>query len=184
MKYSCNSPFSGPHPTTLAVLLTVAVLCLATVGMALADDYGKRKHKGQGTVPPNTAYEQACGACHMAYPPMLLPAASWRSLVPDSGEHFGDRLPLSAAELQSLRTWLTTHAADNSSSKRARKIMESLGGQNPQRVSEVPYIQRKHRKVDPTVFARPAVGGLANCAACHPGARSGDFRDDDVRIPQ
>lgn len=164
-------------------MITV-VLCGVLLAVAATAQADGRKHRGQGMVTPPAQYESACGSCHMAYPAMLLPAASWRKLVPDSAEHFGDVLPLDAAALREARQWLEANAADRSPSRRAAKIMQSLNGAAPERITEVPYIIRKHRKVPPEVFARTAVGGLAQCARCHPGAVRGDFKDDDVRIPQ
>lgn len=163
---------------TIAVMFCGVLLSVAA--LALADGRGRGRMSGM-PVPP--LVEQTCGSCHMAYPAMLLPAASWRALVPDSGEHFGDKLPLNADELRQVREWFEAHAADRTSAKRGRKIMESLGGATPERITEVPYIIRKHRDVRPEVFKRASVGGFANCAACHPGASRGDFKDDAVRIP-
>lgn len=57
-------------------------------------------------------------------------------------------------------------------------------GAAPLRITEVPYFQRKHRKIGPDVVARPAVKTLANCAACHQGAQDWDFDDDRVKIPR
>lgn len=156
----------------------MAALVLGTP--ASADNNG---HRGQEIMPPNPSYEAACGSCHMPYPPMLLPAASWRSILPDSGEHFGQDLPLSKEELAQARAYTLAHAADVSTAKRARKIMRSLAGETPKRITEIPYIIEKHHEIDKAVFNRPSVGGFANCAACHPGAKQGDFKDDDVKIP-
>lgn len=166
--------------TCLGFVFGLSFLAIFVVAQA----NGYKKHKGGTVVAPSPQYEAACGSCHMAYPPMLLPVASWRKIVPDSGEHFGDSLALPPAELREIQAYLEANAADRSSSKKARKIVESLGGAAPERVSEVPYIVRKHRKVAPDVFKRAAVGGLGNCASCHPGATSGNFEDDAVRIPE
>ena len=62
--------------------------------------------------------------------------------------------------------------------------MRRLNEPAPDRISELPYILRKHRKIDPAVFSRQTVGGLQNCVACHTDAERGDFDDDRASIPR
>lgn len=165
--------------------LFMGLICgLSLLGATMvAQADGRKNATASSTTAPPSMYEKACGSCHMAYPPMLLPAASWSKIVPTSGEHFGDKLDLTADQLREVQSYLTTNAADRVSAKLGRKITESLGGASPELISEVPYIVRKHRKVPPATFARTSVGGLGNCMSCHPGAVRGDFNDDAVKIP-
>jgi Dihaem cytochrome c. len=182
-------------------LLLALALVVGTVSVAahcVADDmYGhrerQRESKGRnhrnrpGEVlrnqARNAAYEAACGSCHWAYAPQLLPKRSWENIVASLGEHFGSEVALSEQEKTTVRNYLLGNAADVSATKIGRKVMHSLGGAAPSRVVEVPCIQRKHRKIATAVFARKGVGGLANCIACHQGAADLDFDDDNVRIP-
>lgn len=131
----------------------------------------------------NGIYAAACGGCHWAYAPQLLPKKSWENMVTSLDDHFGNKVVLSEQEKTVVRDYLLGNAADVSATKIGRKVMHSLGGATPSRVVEVPHIQRKHRKLASAVLARKGVGGLANCIACHPGAASLDFDDDSVRIP-
>lgn len=181
-------------------LILVLLLAVATLSMAVycvADDRGghdehRRESKGgkhgsrhaeAPAVPArNAAYEAACGSCHWAYAPQLLPKKSWENTLATLGAHFGSEVALSEQEKAAVRGYLLNNAADASDMKIGRKVMHSLGGATPTRVVEVPYIQRKHRKLASEVFARKGVGGMANCIACHPGAASLDFDDDSVRI--
>jgi hypothetical protein len=140
---------------------------------------------GRGeSVSASAAYAAHCGACHGAYPPMLLPAASWEKILTRLDDHFGEKVPLEPPVKDSVSQYLLENGADRSSAKKAAKIVASLNGQIPLRVTEVPYIQKKHRKISPEVFQRKAVGGLANCQACHRSAAQGHFSDRDVAIPQ
>jgi hypothetical protein len=52
------------------------------------------------------------------------------------------------------------------------------------RVTEVPYIRQKHRKISSGVLQQPSIGSLSNCAACHTKAMEGIFDDDYVVIPK
>ena len=167
--------------TVLALLLTVD---------ALADHQRRqRRHQrdGEHCLPPVSSplYRTECGACHFADPPGLLPAASWRGLLQKLPEHFGERVELAPAARQELEGHLAANAADRCGARLAGKIMASLGGQAPLRVSQVPYLIHQHQDDDlpADAFRRPGVGSLANCAACHTGAEQGDFNQRRVRIP-
>jgi len=47
-------------------------------------------------------YQQECAACHLAYPPGLLPAASWQRPMGNLPKHFGTEASLDATTLQTL----------------------------------------------------------------------------------
>ena len=182
----------------LILVLLLAVVAVPMAVYCVADDRGGHdehrreskggKHGGRHAEAPagparNTAYEAACGSCHWAYAPQLLPKRSWTNTLASLGGHFGNEVVLSEQEKTVVRDYLLGNAADVSATKIGRKVMHSLGGATPSRIVEVPYIQRKHRELAPEVFARKGVSGMANCIACHPGAASLDFDDDSVRIP-
>jgi len=159
-------------------------------GVGMVSTGGNRRKENTGAGMPKLgsasaepAYEAACGSCHWAYTPQLLPKKSWENTLASLGAHFGSEVALSEQEKAAVRGYLLNNAADASDMKIGRKVMHSLGGGTPSRVVGVPYIQRKHRKLAPEVFARKGVGGMANCIACHPDAANLDFEDDRVRIP-
>ena len=52
--------------TRLAVSALLALSCL-----------GAAHATGNLVVAPHAKHQQECGSCHVAYPPGLLPAASW-----------------------------------------------------------------------------------------------------------
>ena len=61
--------------------------------------------------------------------------------------------------------------------------MKGIDGQTPHRITELPYIIKKHRDIPPSVFKRAEIVSLSNCAACHMKTDKGDFDDDGVSIP-
>jgi hypothetical protein len=132
----------------------------------------------------NETYKENCSGCHFAYPPDLLPASSWKDIVTRLGNHFGESLTLDDASRQEIGKYLKENAADRSGSKKAGKILRSLGGQSPSRITEIPYIVKEHREIAPEVFKRRSIGSLSNCIACHKVADQGQFDDDQVTIPQ
>ena len=147
------------------------------------DDKGERE--GRYVPPPkDSAYSQECGSCHFLYFPGLLPEKSWIKLMGQAG-HFGEELGLDEAVKVEITGYLKANSADkNRETEWSSKIMSSLGSLTPVKITEVPYITRKHGKIKREVFARPSVGTLSNCGACHKTGAQGDFEEDNVKIPR
>ena len=130
------------------------------------------------------AYKETCGECHFAYQPELMPSASWLKILNQPDDHFGEKIEADANSIKTISDYLKTNGAENSSTKRSKKIMRCLGNQVPLRITDIPYIRRKHHELDPTVFKRESIGSMANCTACHITAEKGIYDDDDVKIPK
>jgi hypothetical protein len=132
---------------------------------------------------PAAVYKTACGQCHMAYPPYFLPSGSWLKILETDKNHFGSPLDLAPETKSILVKFLGEEGADKSDTRMADKIMASLDeGETPLRLTEVPYIANKHRKISSEVFQRKSIGSLANCNACHPKAAEWVF-SKRVMIP-
>ncbi len=159
--------------TSLAKLLTISVLAL----LALGAQAESGEDRGKPALPAqiNASWKQECSACHMAYPPSLLPAASWTQLMAGLNKHFGADASLSAAQASEISAFLTKNASNRWSGKSA-----------PLRITETAWFKAKHneREVPVKVWTRPSIKGAWNCAACHGGAQSGDFSERGVRIPK
>lgn len=147
---------------------------------------GKRDHKSENRLSPvtNQTYKEACGACHLAYQPGLLPSGSWAILLSNLKSHFGETVDIDAASKEAIAKYLTDNSADHSDAKQSRKIMRSLKGETPSRITEIQYIRRKHRDIPSEVFGRKSVGSFSNCLACHKAADEGVYDDDDTVIPK
>jgi hypothetical protein len=154
-----------PHPAFLATL-TLALLAWAPAAGA---DEGRRR----AAVPPFAPYQQECAACHVAYPPGLLPAASWRRLTDTLDRHFGVDASLDAATTATLANWLAAHAAPS-----------SLPAPPQDRITRSAWFVRKHDEVPADRWTLPAVKSGANCGACHTRANEGDFDERRIRIPR
>lgn len=153
-------------------LLRPAAVLLALASAASAALADSRAMPADSMLP---AYRQECAACHMAYPPGMLPAASWNRMLGRLDQHYGSDASLDPALVRQIGTWLEAHA---STYKRVRE-------QPPQdRITRSAWFERKHRELDAAVWQRTAVGSRANCMACHTRADRGDFDDDRVRIPK
>lgn len=133
------------------------------------DDHGHAKQRG--AAPVNPVYQRECAACHMAYPPGLLPAASWRALTADLPHHFGSDASLDAPTVNQLTQWLVKYA--------------DSGPRAPQdRITRMPWFVHEHDEVAASVWRRPSIKTAGNCVACHRGAEQGQFNEHDIRIPR
>jgi hypothetical protein len=149
--------------------LLLVLLAAAGLGPAALADGGKRQ------VPLLPRYQQECAACHLAYPPAMLPAASWRRLMNDLPRHYGTDASLDAAAVQEIGSWLGTHAGTY---KRVRE-------EPPQdRITRSAWFIREHDEVPAATWKLSAVKSAANCAACHQGAEQGSFSERNIRIPR
>jgi len=99
-------------------------------------------------------------------------------------DHFGETVELDDDSKRVISDYLKSNGAENSSAKRTVKIVRSLGNQSPLRITDIPYILEKHRKISSDVLKRKSIGSLSNCPACHKTAESGIYDDDNVIIPQ
>lgn len=143
---------------------------LAAAFVLLASPAGAGDH-GKVLAPLLPKYRQECGACHVAYPPEMLAAASWKRLLGNLPNHFGTDATLDAGSTRELSDWLAGHAPP--------------GVPAPQdRITRSRWFVRKHDEVSSTVWKRSAVNSPANCSACHTQADQGDFNEHRVRIPR
>lgn len=144
---------------------------------ALAALFATSVHADSGRLMPRdapAAYAQECASCHSAYPPGLLPAASWQRIMTGLDHHYGADASLDATTVHDLSRWLQANAGTY---KRVR------GAPPEDRITRADWFERKHRKLDAGVWKHASVRSAANCAACHPGADRGDYDDDGVRLP-
>jgi len=132
----------------------------------------------------NSTYKEECGACHFVYQPELLPSTSWNKILANLDDHFGEAVEFDDNSKKIISDYLQINSAENSSAKRAVKIMRSLGNQVPLRITDIQYIREKHHEISSDVLKRKSIGSLSNCSACHTTAESGIYDDDDVKIPK
>ncbi len=135
----------------------------------------------------NDNYAEECGACHFAYPPGLLTEESWKKLLDPTAleDHFGENAELDDEVLANIQGYVFSNSADKSYYKRARKIARSVEGMTaPLRITNVPYIKRKHHELTEAMVAQNNdVRSLSNCNACHTKAEQAIFDNDTVKVP-
>jgi hypothetical protein len=119
-----------------------------------------------------------CGDCHMAFQPQMLPQRSWIKIMDTLGDHFGEDASLDKATIETIKNYLTENAADAGwlSGKFMRGVRDNW---TPLRITEIPYWVREHNEEVPNyAWSDPKVRSKANCAACHPRAKMGNYDDD------
>lgn len=154
----------------------LAVVCmliaLGASHAAIADEH-EQGHSARVPILPQ--YKQECAACHVAYPPGMLPAASWQRIMGNLQHHFGTDASLDAKTSSQIGAWLTANA---DTYRRAR-------AEPPQdRITRSAWFIREHDEIPASVWKRPAVKSASNCSACHTQADQGDFNEHNVRIPR
>jgi len=151
-----------------ARLLLVGAIAAVSATAASADGL---RGLPAGTPP---AYLQACGDCHVAFAPGMLPAESWARLMAGLATHYGSDASLEPPLAQQIARWLRSEAGTY------RRVREAPPDD---RITRSPWFERKHRKVDAAAWTLPSVTQASNCAACHAGAARGVYDDDDLVVP-
>ena len=160
------------------ILAATALAALPLTSRADDDDDDEDDHREHARTrradarasPVWRSYEAECGGCHLAYPPRLLPAASWQKLLGGLDDHFGQNAEVDAQTRATLQAFLEANAGRDR-------------GEAPLRITELRSWRREHRELSAEVWQRKAVGTPANCQACHRTADQGSFDEHGVRIP-
>jgi len=156
--------------STTAAMLAALAFFAVTADTAHADE----RRRLPADMPP--AYVQECASCHVAFPPGLLPAASWSRVMAGLERHYGTDASIDATLKGRIEAWLLAHAGTS-----------RMVGRTPppeDRITRAPWFERKHRQVQPATWRLPSVKSAANCGACHGGAEQGDYGDRGLRLPE
>jgi len=177
MKRAPNTPStrsSVSTPSTRSQLNTFILCLLAALGIGAGTAVAGGSKDFQPVV-MSEKYRSECASCHLAYPPALLPLASWRRLLGSLDKHYGVDASLEAAEVLEISKWLEPLAGTY------KKVRE----EPPEdRITKAAWFVREHRKIEAEVWLRSSIKSAANCAACHTAAEQGNYNDDFVRIPK
>lgn len=135
-------------------------------GAALADD-----DSFSATDP---VWKAECGGCHLAFPPELLPASSWRTMMGGLDRHFGTDASLDPATAAKITAFLEKNASRKS----------KLASEKTLRITETRWFVHEHDEVPVRVWKSEKVKGASNCVACHVNAERGDYSEHSVRVPR
>lgn len=154
-----------------------AVALLLLVGILPAahaedddDDDGK-----QIVAATNAKWKTECGACHVAFPPRLLPAESWRAMMSGLDKHFGTDASLDAPTAREIGAFLEKQSGGGKHASAGKPIL---------RITDTSWFKREHDEVPARVWKNPQVKSPVNCAACHLQAELGNYSERNIRIPK
>ncbi len=128
-----------------------AALLLLAIGITPA-------HADTVTVsaPNQTKWRQECGSCHVPYPPRMLTAENWQSIMNGLDKHFGANAELDASDTRKILGFLEQNAGSGN-----RYSAATL------RISDTPWFKHEHRVLSPKEWSHPDVKSRSNCSACH-----------------
>lgn len=145
----------------------LVMLCM-NHGIVMADSVGRMPMH----VPP--AYKAECGSCHTAYPPGMLPAASWNRVMTGLENHYGVDATLEPSVVMQLSQWLETNAGHG---------RKTAVAPPEDRITRSQWFVKEHRKVETAVWRLSSVKSPSNCSACHNSADQGRFSEHDLKRP-
>lgn len=157
--------------------IIVGVLAIA----ASAAVFDRAQAGGDHYFPPVTdqKVKAECGSCHLAFAPSMLPASSWKRMMADLQNHFGDDASIDEATNTHITRYLLANAADANGRRYSSKLMRGVSVDNaPLRITELPKWKREHREVPDWEWKHREVRTKANCTACHADAERGYYEDD------
>lgn len=182
-----KKPSQDPEtPHSPGAILTTAsyALVLSPLLVTLFFSTSMETRQPSSLALPST-YRKECASCHMAFPPNLLPAASWQAVMANLQDHFGDDASIDEGTRKEIEDFLVGNSAERSREEASIKLTRSIGkGGTVLRVTEIPYWKEKHGKLDVSIYRRGTIKSRSNCVACHKWAESGSFEDGDIRIPR
>jgi hypothetical protein len=129
-------------------------------------------------------YQEECGSCHLAYPPHLLPSASWKAIMNGLDDHFGDNAELTVDMNRQITTFLDVNASDRGDRMTNARLLHGVVGDPPLRITELHYFKKEHNEIPRRMIEdNPKVQSLSRCDACHQDAARGRFDEDEILIP-
>ena len=171
-----------PAPSRPAAAAAITLALFAIAGVATA---GLAALPGR-LVPPvglDPVFAEQCGACHLAFPPSLAPAATWAAILGDLQHHFGADASLSADQAAQIRAYLAAQSADHWDTLPSH-LLGVPAPEGSRRITDTPGWRRSHRRIADATFAASPVDGRSDCAACHADAATGAFRPQEIAIPR
>jgi len=156
----------------LLINCLLALLAFVSLG-AQARNTGEERGRPLLPVHVNPTWQKECSNCHIAYPPGLLPADSWRKIMTGLDKHFGADASLTPQETAEITSFLVANPSNRWTAKTA-----------PLRITESSWYKSKHSEIRSAIWTRAAVKSRSNCSACHANAAKGDFNERGVRIPK
>ncbi len=152
----------------MKTMLKLALSATGLLALTLASSANADGGRIVATTDPVAKAE--CSACHIAYPAGLMTTQSWKAIMADLPNHFGEDASLDEATRKHIEDYLVAN------SPRGREVPAD---QVVLRISEQPWFRGEHgSRLAARAASNPKIGSISNCSACHRGAENGYFDDD------
>ena len=154
--------------------LTLAVATATVIAGALGITGARADDDNERFTATDPVWKEECGSCHVAYPPRLLPASSWKQIMSGLDKHFGSDASVDKTTADHIAAFLDRNAG-----------RERNSGTSPNlRITRTRWFLHEHDEVSASTWLNPKVKSASNCEACHVDAANGDFNEHRVRIPR
>lgn len=147
-------------------------------GVLLFGVYGvvQQVHAGEFRYITDRVYVEECGACHLAYPPPLLPDQAWDAIMAGLEDHFGENAELDEETASHITQYLHTHSLGKGVPSTMSKMMRNIPDNPPLRITEYPAFIDAHAEIkDQLGVDKFEEGFLSPCADCHRQASAALF---------
>jgi len=168
-----------PRPVLAAAALAAGGL----LGGAMVAALSALPARGMPPARLDRHYVNNCDSCHMAYPPSLASAATWRGIMTNLTHHFGEDASLGRRATARITAYLTANSTGHWDSLPAH-LLRAANPADPLRITATAGWRRMHRHIAVAVFRAKAVRSRAACSACHADAKTGRFAPQNIHIPQ
>ncbi|WP_343671623.1 diheme cytochrome c [Paraburkholderia heleia] len=171
---NCIDDFAMNSNVSIRFTAVFACAFVALGATALESSAFGEEERQANLVQPLPKYQQECAACHIAYPPGMLPADSWKRILNNLDHHFGIHASLDVDAVKLLESWTTAHAQTA-----ARGASAPPGD----RITRSKWFMSAHDEIPASTWRLAGVKSASNCAACHTRADQGNFDERYIRIP-
>ena len=162
----------------MRLFILTAAAVMAFTGIAKAESFA---------VVSDPTVVKECGTdCHMPFPPETLPQESWKKIIGNLSDHFGEDASLAP---ETVKVILDYHLANSNDVLNTRAASRWRTNFAPARIQDAPRFKKKHTgcsqdKLD-MIAANEKVKSWSNCQACHPGiVRTGSGEDNATFLPR
>jgi hypothetical protein len=150
----------------------IKLLAALFAPLALAAVIAPAAHAGDHRYALSPNYLKECGSCHVAFPPALLPAQDWQTIMNSLDKHYGTDASLDAKTRDALTAELQRNAS--------RRDKHAGRGQPP-RLTRSAWFEKEHGTLPEKRTA--TLPAAAQCEVCHSRAAEGDYAESGIKLP-
>ena len=129
----------------------------------------------------NPLFEKECAACHILYPPNLMPKKSWELMMGDLENHFGDDASIDEESNKNILAFLVKNSAETSTMQASWNFLNSIGDKDIIALTKTTFWEKKHKDIPKELFENKEIKSKANCKACHSDIEKGLIENENIK---